>query len=315
MTNYKLHEDCKKLSWAVYQDEKPKNINVWQYKKSIQDSNGFYAEVYERDNNIILALRGTDFNYGVKELIRDVDDDLQISTMNLLPSQLKNARMLYNEYARLYPNAHIILTGHSLGGSVVQALGAETGAETITFGAYGIANTHSPSFKYTKNITNYGNSQDAVFVSNIDFQLGKTIVLSNSAKKENSFKTSIQKPQKSPHLLENYGDLSKGVEYKKEEFDSTDTPLFKTCVEYFDYDDSVFDVNNRVLYDGEINPSELDKNSPLYDLYMDQWIDKRSMPTKAEVDKRTRIGELIYVKEYTRSDGTKVSGYYRTCPK
>ena len=35
------------------------------------------------------------------------------------------------------------------------------------------------------------------------------------------------------------------------------------------------------------------------------------MPTKAELDKRTRIGELIYVEEYTRSDGTKVSGYYR----
>ena len=35
------------------------------------------------------------------------------------------------------------------------------------------------------------------------------------------------------------------------------------------------------------------------------------IPTKADVDKRTRIGELIYVEEYTRSDGTKVSGYYR----
>ncbi len=27
MTNYKLHEDCKHLSLAVYQDEKPENIN------------------------------------------------------------------------------------------------------------------------------------------------------------------------------------------------------------------------------------------------------------------------------------------------
>ena len=39
------------------------------------------------------------------------------------------------------------------------------------------------------------------------------------------------------------------------------------------------------------------------------------IPTKADVDKRTRIGELIYVEEYTRSDGTKVSGYYRACPR
>ena len=26
MTNYKLHEDCKQLYWAVYQDEKPEII-------------------------------------------------------------------------------------------------------------------------------------------------------------------------------------------------------------------------------------------------------------------------------------------------
>ena len=38
------------------------------------------------------------------------------------------------------------------------------------------------------------------------------------------------------------------------------------------------------------------------------------MPTKAEVDKRTRISELIYVEEYTRSDGTKVSGYIELIP-
>ena len=38
-------------------------------------------------------------------------------------------------------------------------------------------------------------------------------------------------------------------------------------------------------------------------------------PTKEELDKRTRIGELIYVEDYTRSDGTKVSGYYRAYPR
>ena len=41
----------------------------------------------------------------------------------------------------IYPNANIILTGHSYGGRIAQALGAETGAETVTFSAYGISNT------------------------------------------------------------------------------------------------------------------------------------------------------------------------------
>ena len=49
--------------------------------------------------------------------------------------------------------------------------------------------------------------------------------------------------------------------------------------------------------------------------WLDNLLDKSPMPTKKEVDKRVRIGELIYVKDYTREDGTKVSGYYRAYPK
>lgn len=72
---------------------------------------------------------------------------------------------------------------------------------------------------------------------------------------------------------------------------------------------------DRVLYQGEINPKDLEEGTPLYDLYLDQLLDQNPMPAKKELDKRTRIGELIYVKEYTRSDGTKVSGYYRAYPR
>ncbi len=34
-----------------------------------------------------------------------------------------------------------------------------------------------------------------------------------------------------------------------------------------------------------------------------------------DMERRVRFGELIYVENYTRSDGTKVSGYYRKYPK
>ena len=120
----------------------------------------------------------------------------------------------------------------------------------------------------------------------------------------------------SPHLLENLGDLSQGVEYKKEVFEDEKAPLFKMGIEYNDYNpDEVFDTKNRVLYQGELNLKDLEEGTPLYDLYIDNITDKNPMPTKKEVDKRTRIGELIYVEEYTRSDGTKVSGYYRAYPR
>jgi hypothetical protein len=53
----------------------------------------------------------------------------------------------------------------------------------------------------------------------------------------------------------------------------------------------------------------------LYDLYIDKITDWKPFPSKKELNKRVRIGELIYVEEYTRSDGTKVSGYYRAYPR
>ena len=38
-------------------------------------------------------------------------------------------------------------------------------------------------------------------------------------------------------------------------------------------------------------------------------------PSKAELQAKTLIGDLIYVNNYTRSDGTKVNGYYRRYPQ
>jgi len=317
VTNYKLHEDCKILSGYVYKENKPKMINNWKYSKSCQDSNGFYSEVYKNENNILIVFKGTDIERSVKEGAKDIFSNAQMGAM-YLPNQMKNARRLYNVYKREYPNANIVLTGHSLGGSIAQALGAETGAETVTFSAYGIANTHSPSFKYTNNITNYGNAQDPVFVGNIDAQLGKTVIL--NSKVDASEVTRDYKGYYSydfnPHYIQNLGDLSKGIEYKKEIFEDENAPLFKLGIEYNNYNpDEIFDIKNRVLYRGEINPDNLEEGTPLYNLYIDNIIDKNPMPTKKEVDKRTRIGELIYIDEYTRSDGTKVSGYYRSYPQ
>ena len=43
--------------------------------------------------------------------------------------------------------------------------------------------------------------------------------------------------------------------------------------------------------------------------------DDYKFPKKEELDRRVRFGELIYVSDYTRSDGTYVSGYYRRYPQ
>lgn len=313
MTNYKLHNDCKVLSGYVYKNNKPKIINGWKYQQSSQGKNGFYSEIYKKEKDIIIVFKGTDFN---RHIMKDLDDDICMDLLYKLPGQLKNARRVYNDYREIYPDANIILTGHSLGGSIAQALGTEIGTETITFSAYGVGNFYNVNIKYTGNITNYGNAQDGIYIKNIDNQLGKTIILNTRKNNDEVFKKGYVLHGIAPHFLENYGDLSQGVEYKKEIFENENVPLFKLGIEYNDYDpDEVFDIKNRVLYRGEINPDDLREGTPLFDLYVDNMIDKKPMPTKKEVDKRTRIGELIYVEEYIRSDGTKVSGYYRAYPK
>lgn len=108
------------------------------------------------------------------------------------------------------------------------------------------------------------------------------------------------------------------MEYHQEIFENENLPLFKIGIEYNDYvddSDEIFNTMNRVLYNGEVDVDDLKEGTPLFDLYIENLIDNKPMPSKRELDKRTRIGELIFVKDYVRSDGTRVSGYYRTFPK
>lgn len=306
MEDYKLHNDCKAISAAEYKDSKIKAPADWErIKTKTNIMTGFRAGVYKKDNNIIIVYRGTDSPIDI------INNDINM-VQECIPQQIKDARKFYKEIRQAYPNCKIIFTGHSLGGSDAQVMGSETGCETITFAAYGTGNLYGTRAIYSENITNYGDAHDAIYISNIDNQVGKTIVLNSSIKgaeySEKSDET-LENLSLDPHKLENYGDLSQGIEYKKEET----APLFKTGIEYVNYDDSLFDLNNRVLYGGEVDINDMDDN--LQNLFLDQMFEQDRFPTKEELDNRTRIGELIYVEDYTRSDGTKVNGYYRACPK
>ena len=63
----------------------------------------------------------------------------------------------------------------------------------------------------------------------------------------------------------------------------------------------------------------LNFDEPTKNLYMDRYMDyiidnNWEVPTTKNLDKKVLSGELIYVDNYTRSDGTKVNGYYRRKP-
>jgi hypothetical protein len=49
------------------------------------------------------------------------------------------------------------------------------------------------------------------------------------------------------------------------------------------------------------------------DEFLNQALEQKELPTKETLDNQVAIGNMIYVKNYERSDGTKVSGYYRSC--
>ena len=78
--------------------------------------------------------------------------------------------------------------------------------------------------------------------------------------------------------------------------------------------DKIFKLENRIFHKSELKMNDLE-NPQIKEAFLDQITDWKPFPTKESLDKRVVTGELVYVENYTRSDGTKVNGYYRTYPK
>lgn len=83
-----------------------------------QAENGFYAAAFDDENGtIVIAFRGSNE-------MDDMPSDWQIMTENL-PDQFTQANAFYRELAQKYPEKRFVLTGHSLGGSLAQLVGAK----------------------------------------------------------------------------------------------------------------------------------------------------------------------------------------------
>ena len=73
--------------------------------------------------------------------------------------------------------------------------------------------------------------------------------------------------------------------------------------------------NDRVYSDGEFKNFDEKVQALKMSKYMDYIVDNNwEAPTEKNLNKRVQSGELIYVEDYTRSNGTKVHGYYRRIP-
>ena len=74
------------------------------------------------------------------------------------------------------------------------------------------------------------------------------------------------------------------------------------------YSDDIFTPSNRVFYENEMKIKDMDDET-LKQFVNQYYDDNYKFPKKEELDRRTNFGELIYVEDYEKGNGTKVNGY------
>lgn len=182
--NKKLSRNAALISRDVYNDEQ-KEINGYKPVDRLEDpETGLRVVTYQKKNDIIVAYCGTNDD-------KDFVSDAQMA-MNEVPEQYEKANQYYLDTVAKYPNASVVLTGHSLGGSLAQLVASrhkETSA--VTFNAFGIKSIiKNPEtktkdyFQDNKNSFNYIIDGDPV--SNSTQHVGVTTHLKKTAMNNHS---------------------------------------------------------------------------------------------------------------------------------
>lgn len=206
-SSYKpIHDICRRLSIDVYDDVTPNELEISGYKRCCVHSNpknGFFGAAYinPKEKNIIIAYRGTEIT-----TYQDINNDLQMGRKKL-PSQFYDAENFYfnvqNSLRDKVKDYTFKFTGHSLGGSLAQLMGAKHGNETVTFNAYGIGNIEKIDVNFSDNITNYGNNHDVIY--NLSEHVGKTINILTDTQSL----IDTEHPIIKYHYIEDMGDIKK----------------------------------------------------------------------------------------------------------
>ena len=312
MNNIKEHKELQELSKYVYKERDSKLPIGWLSIKPYENKDtGFYAEAFYKNDKVVIAIRGTDMERGNFEKAKDISADSCLAITRHIPAQYADAEKFYSEIKKTFPNQEIMFTGHSLGGSLSQILGSQFGEKAVTFNAFGVGDTYSPKFKYTKNIINYGNPKDIVFTSNIDNQLGKTYMINDTESKEDyreQAKFTTEKYLKKYHTIQTMGDISNVLEYKGQNVQTEESKAFKLNIEK--------NVDMR-----DVDPFRYYTREDVAKMSTDEYQEKENhilrqiknigMLSDKEAKNKLQTGDLIWVNSYVRDDGTEVKGYYR----
>lgn len=140
----------------IYSADKAKLYrDKYKYKFEDMEDDGFYAVAFMKENDIVIAYRGTE-----PDKIEDLIADLYIGFLNRNHSQLVSAYLFVEYIKELYPNKNIHLTGHSLGGCLAQYAFVCTNKKypTVTWNALGLGkhkNTITDGIFWGNDITDY----------------------------------------------------------------------------------------------------------------------------------------------------------------
>jgi len=169
-----LVQDAADLSQFAYGDKPgdPKRLNGWNQFDSQSADNGFHAKAFEKDGKIIIAFRGSDDG-------RDLVVDHKMLSGHL-PDQFDNATEFVQRVRRAHPDAEIIVTGHSLGGSLTELTASRfadiRGISFDAVGTEGLVYGHEDrGLRDNRNTVNYVVRGD--IISNAHEHVGTTVVV------------------------------------------------------------------------------------------------------------------------------------------
>ena len=199
------HEILKQAAIYAYHGKDAEIPEGYSLAESVRNvKTGFYADVLVGEDDVIIAIRGTDVlclnNKG------DADDDFAM-VRSRIPEQTRDALDLYNRVKKEYLDKNITSTGHSLGGSLAEIVGALNGELAVGFNAYGVRDLFNENAVIQEdNIVNYVNIQDAVTMVNGENHIGDIFSVPN-----------LGKWVKGKHDAERMGNLSEREKITTEE--------------------------------------------------------------------------------------------------
>ncbi len=300
----KLHEDARQCSMVAYNPSIYKIQNGYKLvaASKVDPHTGFSAIALRKDNQIIIAFRGTEKNDN-----KDLENDKIMALEKNIPYQtyegIKFVKEIMNN--KDFNGCSYIFTGHSLGGSLAQFIAGILGAPAITFNAYGVKDILDKfNIKYnSENIINYCNRKDIITCINGDNHIGRIYEMKSKGHGIGLY----------DHFLENQQPIKEQKEISK-----YDLNLRGSIKEYYNLNKPIKQDENDTKYLG--NTSELYASKVLAAISPANFGQQNKSNPQYNFNNetfggyRTHNGGQVFVKEYKRKDGTIVKAHWRDWP-